>query len=120
MTPEEADKAYDEAPAIPMSDGEIKWIVKSVMEIDPSPITTDSLIQEFGFKQVDGAPDQCLSNGVLETAPEYVDREGDRRWSFPDGWGWRTMPKELKPRTKGQLRRLLSLLEDIAAKGESQ
>jgi hypothetical protein len=86
---------------------------------DPSPLTTESLIQEFGFQQVEGAVDQDVELKIagisLRTNPEFKDREGLRRWSIDEGrWGV-GIHSCLRPRTKGQLRRLLALLADIQA-----
>jgi hypothetical protein len=90
---------------------------------DPSPLTTESLIQEFGFKPVEGGLPQDILLEVagyeLRTWPEMVDGSGERRMYLEKGRNtWALGP--LRPRTKGQLRRLLSLLADIQASLEGE
>jgi hypothetical protein len=91
---------------------------------ESEPLTTESLIQEFGFKPVEGGTEHDIFLDVaggawLRTWPEFTDREGERRFYLEKGnnvWALGL----LRPRTKGQLRRLLSLLADIQASLEGE
>jgi hypothetical protein len=91
----------------------------AINESDEAPLTTENLIQEFGFKPVEGGTEhdiflEVAGGAWLRTWPEFRDREGERRFYLEKGnnvWALGL----LRPRTKGQLRRLLALLADIQA-----
>jgi len=83
-------------------------------EHDPTPIT-EELLRGLGFKQIEGAMPQHTAIGNLQTAPEFIDREGDRRWYLKDTNV--SIPRQLKPKTRGQLLQLLDRL-DITPEGK--
>jgi hypothetical protein len=84
---------------------------------EAQPITHESLIQDFGFKPVEGGMGQFhLTNGSLECYPRNRDGTGQITWYFPANARFSSgsnLNYALAPRTRGHLRRLLSLLADI-------
>jgi hypothetical protein len=74
----------------------------------------DMFLKSVGFSSIAGADDFVLTNGTLETRPEFIDREGQRRWiilrsSYID----LGLPVELQPKTQEQLLRLLQYMRDV-------
>jgi hypothetical protein len=89
---------------------------------DPSPLTTESLIQEFGFREGSMPNEYELAMGENVSLIAYRPTTDQRSWLVSAyGIGHeRLIPIRLQPLTKGQLRRLLSLLADIQASLEGE
>lgn len=97
----------------------------AINESDEAPLTTESLIQEFGFQPVEDGNERNVALPLprgyeLRTMPIYKARENPRTWDFDKFPDIRPLFHQLQPRTKGQLRRLLALLADIQASLEGE
>lgn len=73
---------------------------------------TIEFLKSVGFKQLEGGPENTLTNYFLTVTPEYKDGVmGNAYWRLYHGPV--NIPMELKPKTKSQLVTLLDYIKNL-------
>lgn len=82
----------------------------------PDQQINNEFLKKIGFRVLDGTDGRFLTNGILDTYPEYRSSEGQRRWMLTRSSGEIIgLPRELRPKTRAQVQLLIAYMKEVSA-----